>query len=244
MNKTPARPNAPPASRQAIQHFLQKVKTTPLADSPGSGRFIFAVDATMSRQRLWDQASQLQTEMFLSAGDVKGLQVQFVYYRGFREFNCSDWVSDANALVRAMTSVYCMAGQTQIGRVLAHGKAESLKRRVQALVFVGDALEEDAPGLLRQAGELGIIGAPVFMFQEGYDAGVESVYRDIARLSGGAWCRFDEGSAEQLKELLGAVAEYARGGLPALDVYSRRGGPRLLELRRQLPGPKIDTKTP
>ncbi|WLQ13908.1 VWA domain-containing protein [Hahella aquimaris] len=244
MNKTPARPNTLPASKQAIQHFLQKVKTTPLAHSPGSGRLIFAVDATMSRQRLWDQASQLQAEMFLSAGDVKGLQVQFVYYRGLREFNCSDWVTDANALVRAMTSVYCMAGQTQIGRVLAHGRSEALKRKVQALVFVGDALEEDASGLLRQAGELGIIGAPVFMFQEGYDAGVEAVYKDIARLSGGAWCRFDEGSAEQLKELLGAVAEYARGGLPALEAYSRRGGPRLLELRRQLPGPKTNTKTP
>ena len=65
-------------------------------------------------------------------------------------------------------------------------------------------------------GELGLLKVPVFMFQEGHDADAEQAFREIARLTGGAWCRFDPGAAAQLRELLRAAAAYAAGGREAL----------------------------
>jgi len=63
------------------------------------------------------------------------------------------------------------------------------------------------------------------MFQEGHDSVAENAYREIARLSHGAWCRFDAGSAQQLRELLRAVAAYAAGGRRALTALSAKSGP-------------------
>ncbi len=62
----------------------------------------------------------------------------------------------------------------------------------------------------------GLLKVPVFMFQEGHDAVAEQAFREIARLTGGAWCRFDPGAAAQLRELLRAIAAYAAGGRQAL----------------------------
>jgi len=76
----------------------------------------------------------------------------------------------------------------------------------------------------------GLLGVPAFMFQEGGDPVAESAYREIARLSRGAYCRFDTGAAHELRELLRAVAAYAAGGIKALaDLSARKSsGARLL----------------
>ena len=77
--------------------------------------------------------------------------------------------------------------------------------------------------MCQAAGELGLLGVPVFMFQEGSDPVAEHAYREIARLSHGAYCRFDTGAAHELGELLRAVAAYAAGGLKALgDLSAKR----------------------
>ena len=228
-----------PAKREAIDQFLAKVKSTPPAVRQGSGRLIFAIDATMSRQRLWDQASQLQAEMLLAAGQESELRIQFAYYRGLMEFYHSAWVDKPQQLTQEMTRVYCQAGQTQIARLLTHVSKEARQHKVNAAVFVGDAMEENDTSLYKLAGQLALQGTPLFVFQEGYDPEVEAVYTKMAQLSGGAYCRFDAGSVAQLKELLGAVAEYARGGYLALENYvQRQGTQRALQLIRQLPGPK------
>jgi hypothetical protein len=219
--KTPAeRPadNAPAggsSSRRDLDTFLEKVKAVP-ATPTGRGRLIFALDATMSRQPTWDAACRLQGEMFTEAGRVGGLDVQLVYYRGFGECRASKWVGQTNALRELMTAIDCRGGLTQIGKVLAHARRETQKRRVQAMVFVGDALEEPIDALAAKAGELGILGLPVFVFQEGHDRDVEVGYREIARLSGGAYARFNQNAAAELAELLRAVAVYAAGGRKAL----------------------------
>jgi hypothetical protein len=77
-------------------------------------------------------------------------------------------------------------------------------------------MEESADDLCAKAGELGLLKVPVFMFQEGRDMAAEQTFREIARLTGGAWCRFDPGAAAQLRELLRAAAAYAAGGREAL----------------------------
>ena len=64
----------------------------------------------------------------------------------------------------------------------------------------------------------------------GHDPVAEQAFREIARLTGGAWSRFDPGAAAQLRELLRAAAAYAAGGREALLLMSRNdsGAARLL----------------
>ena len=141
---------------------------TPVAGE-GLGRLLFAMDATMSRQPTWDMALGLQAEMFRAVKDVGGLSVQLVYFRGYDECRSSRWVADPEAMARLMTTVSCQGGNTQIGKVLTHARREMEKERVHALVYVGDCMEENIDALCAQAGELALLGLPLFLFQEGND---------------------------------------------------------------------------
>jgi hypothetical protein len=166
--------------------------------------------------------------MFREAAMIGGLSVQLVYYRGLSECRASRWISQAEHLAGLMERIECRMGHTQLGKVLAHAKRETELLRVSALVFVGDAMEEEPDGLAHDAGELGRLGVPAFMFQEGRDREVEQVFREIARLTRGAYCRFDSGAARQLAELLRAVAVFAAGGLAALASRKDPGAVKLL----------------
>lgn len=237
-DKLPTTPTSRPASPREVEHFLQRVAALkPAGTAEGQpGRLIFALDATGSRQPTWDRAAQLTGEMFLATTGLGGLAIQLCFYRGFGEFKVAPWTSEAAVLLRLMTSVSCRAGETQIGKVLQHTINEASRARIAALVFVGDCVEENVDRLAAQAGQLGLLGLPAFMFHEGNDPVAGAAFHEIARLSGGACCRFDAGSAQQLRELLNAVAVYAAGGRRALaKLASQRGGAVKL-LARQLPG--------
>jgi hypothetical protein len=186
---------------------------------------IFALDATASRQPTWDTACQLQADMFRETAAVGGLDVQLVYYRGLTECRASRCVSQPGQLAALMECIECRMGHTQIGKVLAHAKRETRLLPVQALVFVGDAMEESPDDLSHAAAELGV---PAFMFQEGDSSAVERIFREIARLTHGAYCRFDPGAARQLAELLRAVAVYAAGGVAALASRQDAGAIKLI----------------
>lgn len=201
------------------------------------GRLIFALDATMSRQHTWDTACRLQGEMFREAGRIGGLDMQLVYFRGLGECRASRWAGDAERFGTLMSRIDCRGGHTQIGRVLNHAAGEARRGRVGALVYVGDAVEEPADMLCARAGELALLGVPVFAFQEGRDAMVESVLREIARLTRGAWSRFDASAAHELAALLRAAAAYAAGGRRALAALSDRGGPAAARLLQQIGRP-------
>jgi hypothetical protein len=215
-------------NKNDIATFLAKAKavTKARATTGTRGRLIFGLDATASRKEMWDMACGLTAEMFREVAAVGQLDVQLVYYRG-SEFNASTWVSDASKLSAMMEGIDCRVGLTQIGRVLDHARNETQKTPVSAMVFVGDAMEEELDRLCGLASELGRLKVPVFMFQEQDVEGtfgdrvhsrqVEEAFREIVRLSGGAYCRFDAGAAEQLGALLRGVAAYAAGGLQALQ---------------------------
>jgi hypothetical protein len=209
--------------RPEIDAFLEQVCALgPATVADKRGRLIFALDATMSRQPTWDSACAFQAEMFREAARSGGLDIQLVYFRGLSECRSSSWVANGERLAELMSHIDCRGGHTQIGKVLSHARQEHARQPVQALVFVGDAMEEKIDDLCVIAGELGLLGVPVFMFQEGYDAVAENAYREIARLSRGAYCRFDTGAAHELAELLRAVAAYAAGGRKALTELSTR----------------------
>ena len=225
------------ASRAEVEDFLGRVAAAPVNKAPGErGRLLFALDATASRQPTWDRAARIQGEMFRETATLGGLEIQLAFYRGFGEFKVSRWTPNSEELLRLMTSVYCLAGETQIGKVLKHAVRVTKKRRVNALVFIGDCVEEDVDGLGAVAGELGILGVPAFMFHEGGDPIAAFAFQQIARLTNGAYCRFDSNSAHALRELLGAVAVYAAGGRPALEDLARRRGGAVLRLAHQVKG--------
>src|SRR5438270_6525954 len=168
--------------------------------APGAkGRLVFALDATMSRQPTWDMACALQADMFREAASLGNLDIRLVYYRGFNECRATGWISDSAKLAGLMSKIDCRGGNTQIGKVLSEARREAVASAVRAVVFVGDAMEEQVDALCAKAGELGLLKVPMFMFQEGHDPTAERAFREIARLTGGAWCWFDRGAACQLR---------------------------------------------
>ncbi|MFP6735292.1 MAG: VWA domain-containing protein [Rhodospirillales bacterium] len=223
------------ASSDQIQDFLRKVAVTPVRKSSDErGRLIFALDATASREPTWDRASHLQAEMFQETAALGGLEIQLAFYRGFGEFKATKWAADQDTLLRQMTGVYCLAGETQIRKVLRHAVAETKKHKVDALIFIGDCVEEDVDKLGAVAGELGLLGTPAFLFQEGRDPIAEFAFRQIAKLTNGAYCPFDSVSAQTLRELLRAVAVFAAGGRKALENLASNEGGAIRQISHQV----------
>ncbi len=223
------------ATSDDVATFLDKIARTPaVKPADGKGRLIFAMDATVSREPTWDRACHIQAEMFTETDALGGLEVQLVYYRGFAECEASPWVDSPAELVKRIGAVRCLPGRTQIDRVLKHALKETQKKKVNALVFVGDCLEEKVDKLCQTAGKLGLLGVPAFMFQEGYEPGATRGFKQIAKLTNGAHCRFDSSSARQLRELLSAVAVYAAGGRIALEHYGKRAGETVRQITSQV----------
>jgi hypothetical protein len=216
-------PEARPSASEDIAAFVAKARAMSPHAAGARGRLVFALDATMSRQPTWDMACALQADMFREAAALGSLDVRLVYYRGLSECRATGWISDSAHLAKLMGGIACQGGNTQIGKVLSEARREAVASGVRAVVFVGDAMEEPVDALCAKAGELGLLKVPVFMFQEGQDGVAEQAFREIARLTGGAWCRFDPGAAAQLRELLRAAAAYAAGGRAALQRLSKTG---------------------
>ena len=226
-----------PSSQKDVNRFLQQVRSTALpVRRDNRARLIFGMDATASREPLWDRACHIQAQMFEATATMGGIEIQLAYYRGYGEFKAAPWAAEAEVLQNRMTSIRCAAGQTQIARVLKHalGQARSAQSSVSALVFVGDCMEEDPDQLAKLAGELGILDVPMFLFQDGADPTAAKTFSHIAKLTRGAHCRFDGNSAAQLRDLLCAVAVYAAGGRKALADHGRHHGGEVLRLIAQL----------
>ena len=212
-----------------VAAFVRQVRALgALKSATAKGRLVLALDATMSRQPTWDLACRLQGEMFEAVGKT-ALRVQLVYFRGLGECRASRFVHDTGELTRLMTRIDCQGGHTQIGKVLAHALKENTREKIDALVYIGDAMEENVDDLAAKAGQLGLRGVPVFVFQEGRDGAVETAFREIARLSKGAWFRFDPQSAATLSRLLSSIAIFATGGLKALEARGSDSDRLLIE---------------
>lgn len=233
--KAPAEPksdNLPTSSQGDVNSFLAKVASMP--KTTGDARLIFALDATASRQATWNTASELQRDMFASAQGLGGLQVQLCYFRGFAEFYKSGWNLNADDLLHKMSGLRCEAGTTKIETLLRHTLSENRKKKIKCVIFIGDAMEESLDQLAQLAGELGMLNVPLFMFQERGDPVAKQAFLELSRLSGGAYSQFDSASADQLKDLLKAVAIYAAGGLKALQNFSKNSPESVKLLTRQM----------
>jgi hypothetical protein len=196
-----------------IPEHLKQLFGDNRAKSAPQARLVFALDATASRQPTWDLASSLTDKMFGAIADGR-LNIQLNYFRGHSEFVSSRWISSGPALSNLKRSVTCLAGLTQIEKVIAHIEKENVISKIAAAVFVGDACEEIPEHLYRAAKRLDHV--PLFLFQENADEQLARVFKTIADITGGAYSRFDAGSAQRLADLLRAVAAFAVGGRDAL----------------------------
>jgi hypothetical protein len=199
--------NLPASHAKQIARFLEKQRAA-------RGRIAFVIDATASRERTWDNAAQLQAEMFGEAAKLGGLEMQVTYFCGFDEVKSSAWSSDARELQNFMGRVRCETGTTKYARAFTHVRKEHQRQAINAVIVVGDELEEEPPTLFDAVAGLGV---PLFCFQEGSHPGLHATFQEVARLTKGAFCVFDAGSIAQLRELLQAVARFAVGGLTALE---------------------------
>lgn len=200
-----------------IANFLKQSAVLPLSPANKHGRLLFALDATASREPTWDSASHIQCHMFSNTQALGALCVQLCYYFGYKQFKYTPWLEDSKRLTAVMGEVSCMGGATQISRVLKHALAETRAQRVQALVFIGDCIEEPIDQLCGLAGQLKLHGTPVFVFHEGNDLSAANGFRQIARLSGGAYAPFNLASVGVLEALLSAAAAFSIGGADALQ---------------------------
>ena len=222
--KRHADPVAERSTRSEIDAFLARAKAP-----GGTGRLVFAMDATLSRQPSWDNAIAQQGKMFEAVDKVGTLDVQLVYFRGLGECRASKWVSDTRSLRSLMERVDCRGGHTQIRKVLKHALRQHKDARIGGLVLIGDAMEERIDDVCALAGELGLRGVPIFAFHEGGDPTARKAFKEMARLSKGAYVPFGPGSAARLGELLAAVAAYSAGGRKALEDLGSASSRMLLE---------------
>jgi hypothetical protein len=206
--------NLPASHAKQVAAFLEKVRTV-------RGRIAFIIDATASREPTWDAASQLQAEMFGEAAKLGGLEMQ-IYFRGTNEVGASNWTSDGRELQHFMGRIRCEGGYTKYARAFARVRQEHQRQAINAVIVIGDQLEELPASLYDDVAGLGV---PFFCFQEGQDPNLRAALQEVARLTKGAFCTFDTGSVAQLRELLRAVATFAVGGLTALADLSTDSAP-------------------
>ena len=211
-----------------ISKFLEKGKAIS-AIREKQPRLLFGIDATASRQPTWDLASRTQVELFSAAHQIANIAVQLCFYRGFGEFTTSNWLSSHLELKDFMQRVGCEGGQTQIIRLLKHAIAEHNKLPIKALLFIGDACEENPNILFDLAGQCGLLHLPIFVFQEGHEKQASKVFHRLANLSGGVHAQFDQSSASMLSSLLGALSRYITGGEKALENSAQKSDKILLE---------------
>jgi hypothetical protein len=202
-----------------VDKFLAEAVKKPAA--PPRGSLVFALDATMSRQPTWDLAVHLQGAMFNEVASLGVLDVKMVYFRGAHgidaECKASQWMNGTAQVAKFMKGIACLGGLTQIGKVLEHVLKESDQRRINAMIYIGDSVEELRVNLVPLARRLADQNIPIFVFQENNDPHAEEAFRELADITHGAYQRFDQGSAKQLGELLKAVATFATGGIAALE---------------------------
>jgi hypothetical protein len=215
------------ATRSETDAYLASIRKH--RTSVGTGRLIFALDATASRRPTWEMACQLQAQMFEEVKTIGGLSVQLVYYRGLDGCRASKWISRPDHLSGLMEKIDCRMGHTQIGKILTHTQRETKLLKVSALTFVGDAMEENSDALAREAGELGRLGVPALHVPGGPRS------RCRAGLpwdrSADAWRLLplrSRRTTPNWPSFCGAVAVYAAGGMTALAARRDAGAVKLL----------------
>jgi hypothetical protein len=221
------------AERRLLNEALQRLGATQQRMAARrTGRLIFGLDLTASRDAGIKQARIATAAMFDAIRSFGRIEMKLVYYRGVGECRESQWCADADVLSRSMLKLSCESGQTQIARLMRVALAE--REKLSGVVFVGDHCEESAENMYALAGMLRDKQIPLFVFHECADRDDASlrakpVFRRMAEISGGVYVEFKPDSGEVLKELLPTVAAFSASGIEGLN---RMALPKTAEARQ------------
>lgn len=202
-----------------------------------SGRLIFVLDLTGSRENSLRDARIATAAMFDAIKTIGSVAVKLIYYRGANECRASQWHDDPGVLCQSMLALSCKTGATQIARVLRLALAE--KEKVCGMVFVGDHCEDDPDELVSLAQKLGQQSMPLFVFHECADHDERSlrakpVFKRMAELSGGVYVEFKPDSGIVLREMLSNVATLAAAGSEGVRRAVLPVSPEARQLRSHL----------
>jgi hypothetical protein len=247
---------ADPASRlkhglmeDALGRMFGKEAEKPIV--PGIPRILIAL-ANHGRSPGWDYAKTLQRQMFDAAVGV-GLQMEFACFgrddaRGVRRFRITTrWIGDADEMLGLMDRAECNCGcYVHIRSALEQAVKENADRPMRAVIVVGDAFHDDQDTLdeaALAAIQLRRAGTRLFFIQQGDNPVTARKLQYLARVSGGAYFRFDPRTQErQFAEMWGALSIYAAGGEEAVKAAGGQAGTLLLEHLKQEPMPVMEAR--
>jgi hypothetical protein len=202
-----------------------------------TGRVVFGLDLTGSREAGLKQARTATAAMFDAIRNFGSIEVKLVYYRGTNECRESSWHTDADVLRRSMLKLSCERGNTQIAKLLrlVLGQGE----KPSAVVFVGDHCEENPEELLGLAETLRDKSIPLFVFHECDDHDqwslkAKPLFRRMAEISGGVYVEFRPDSGQALGELLPSIAAFSVAGAEGVQRLAVPVTPEAKHLRSRL----------
>jgi hypothetical protein len=217
----------------------------------GTPRVILAL-ANHGRSPGWDRAKVLQRQLFAAAAR-RPLEMKFAYYgpdnaAGVRRCRITKrWITDPDDMAAIMDRAECSCGcYVNIRDVLAQAAREDEDRPLRAVIIVGDAFHDDPDGLDEaaiSANRLRRAGTRVFLIQLSEDPTTARRLQYLARVSGGAYFRFDPRTQErQFADMWEAMSAYTTGGEEAVKATSGQAATLLLEQLNQAPMSVIETR--
>lgn len=186
-------------------------------------RIGFIVDATASRDGAWEQAQTVQGRMFQAVAGLGRVSLRLVHFGG-GELTDHGWSENTRKLATRMAAVRCRQGLTQVLPALRVFMDDGEK--IDAVILVGDAFEEEPAEALMLCHTLRIRGIRVFAFFEGELLAAEDQFRLIAGTTGGRFARL--GDDLPLTDLCEGVALLAAGGEKAVRRLGNERARRLL----------------
>jgi hypothetical protein len=237
VNKSLVTGGAGSSERQRMEEALgrlQRAEWKRIVDRP-SGRLIFGLDLTGSREPGLRHARIATAAMFDTIKAIGPVQVKLIYYRGIRECRAGAW-NDPAVVSRSMVTLCCESGETQIARLLRAAFAE--EKKISGVVFVGDHCEDNAAELRDLAQAFGERSIPLFMFHECDDdersLEAKPIFKCMAEASGGVYVEFRPDSGVVLREMLSNVAALAAAGTEGVRQVPLPKTPEARQLRGRL----------
>jgi hypothetical protein len=200
----------------------------------------------------WDRAKVLQRQMFDAAAG-SGMEMKFAFFgpddaAGVRRCRITTrWITDADDMAGVMDRAECSCGcYVNVRDVLAQAVKENEERPLRAVIIVGDAFHDDPDGLDEaaiSANQLRREGTRLFLIQLSDDPSTARRLQYLARVSNGAYFRFDPRTQErQFSEMCEAISAYAAGGEEAVKMKGGEAAPLLLQHLKQAPMPIIEER--
>ena len=193
-----------PASRlkrglmeDALGRMFGKDVEKPIA--PGAPRLMLTC-ANHERSPGWDYAKTLQRQIFDAAVGV-GLQMKFACFgrdddHGVRRFRITTrWIGNPDEMAGLMDRASCDYGCYVLVRsAIEQAVKENADRPMRAVIVVGDVFHDDVASLdeaALAAIQLRRAGTRLFFVQQGDNPVTARKLQYLARVSGGAYFRFD-----------------------------------------------------